>query len=215
MKVKVNRDQMIAVFGSLFAVGAAIVGSVSSASLHESMSEVTIYYMLVGLIFSATAAVVSVIMVRGIAARRMARRVFIVYSHKDMEAASKISKILKSSGFEPWLDVEQLLPGQMWKSEIDRAIGESGATIVILSENLQKSEFARQEMAMVVKRLNSGDVKAIPVIPVRIDNSTLPEELTGIHWVDLNAPDAEERLLRGLVFVTRTSSAPKGTDARE
>ncbi|HAO21517.1 MAG TPA: serine/threonine-protein kinase pkn1, partial [Desulfobacteraceae bacterium] len=42
---------------------------------------------------------------------------------------------LKNAGLEPWLDTEDLLPGQLWKTAIDKAIRESSYFLVLLSFN--------------------------------------------------------------------------------
>jgi hypothetical protein len=42
-------------------------------------------------------------------------RVFICYAREDKEIAKKLYYDLKHSGIEPWIDMENLLPGQKWR----------------------------------------------------------------------------------------------------
>jgi hypothetical protein len=57
-------------------------------------------------------------------------KVFIGYSHEDRDEVSKIYKDLRAAGFDPWLDVENLMPGQMWHKEIDIAIKEADSILL-------------------------------------------------------------------------------------
>jgi len=62
-------------------------------------------------------------------------QVFICYCREDLGIAKKLYVDLKNAGLEPWLDTEDLLPGQLWKTAIDKAIRESSYFLVLLSFN--------------------------------------------------------------------------------
>ena len=79
-----------------------------------------------------------------------------------------------------------------------RALSESSAAIAILSQNMEESEVAKQELSLLLERLRSGDIRATAVFPVRIDDSELPPELKKFQWVDLRNEGAEARLIRGM-----------------
>jgi hypothetical protein len=42
---------------------------------------------------------------------------------------------LKAEGFEPWLDEEALLPGQLWNQEIRRVLRNSDFILIFFSQN--------------------------------------------------------------------------------
>ena len=52
-------------------------------------------------------------------------KVFICHASSDKPAARELYQRLKAEGFAPWLDEEDLLPGQNWKRVIPRAVAES------------------------------------------------------------------------------------------
>jgi hypothetical protein len=47
------------------------------------------------------------------------KRVFVIYSHRDVEAASKLVAQLRDAGFDPWFDRDEIAPGQ----RIEGALG--------------------------------------------------------------------------------------------
>jgi hypothetical protein len=49
-------------------------------------------------------------------------KVFISYAREDVGPARRLFNSLTEAGAEPWLDVENLLPGQHWELEIEKAI---------------------------------------------------------------------------------------------
>jgi hypothetical protein len=54
-------------------------------------------------------------------------------------------------GFEPWLDEEDLLPGQIWADEIPRALKASEFILVFFSRNsVAKRGYVQREMKMAL-----------------------------------------------------------------
>jgi TIR domain len=53
------------------------------------------------------------------------KKVFISYSHKDSDVASKIYMGLQEKGFDVWLDVHRLIPGQSLSGQIDSGLKDS------------------------------------------------------------------------------------------
>ena len=46
------------------------------------------------------------------------KTIFISYANEDSEIAKKLYYDLKKEGFIPWIDFEDLKPGQNWKDAI-------------------------------------------------------------------------------------------------
>ena len=73
--------------------------------------------------------------------------VFISYAKEDQEMAQKLYHDLKSEGFAPWIDCEDLLPGQNWKVITRQAILESSYFLVLLSTNsISQKGFIQKEL---------------------------------------------------------------------
>jgi hypothetical protein len=60
--------------------------------------------------------------------------VFISYAREDSHAAKRLQKDLNDTGLNPWLDKEEILPGQNWKNEIEEAISKSRYFIPLFSK---------------------------------------------------------------------------------
>jgi hypothetical protein len=158
--------------------------------------------MLAAAFGAAISAMMSVVWSRELARRRQARHVFIVYARDDLEVARKLSRRMKDVGLSPWLDVDELVPGQVWKKAVLKALEESSVAVVLVSKNHEKGGFVREEMNAAMKLLQSNEANVVPIVPVRIDDSAVPEQLAQIQWVDLREEGSEEKLLRGLARAT-------------
>ena len=60
-------------------------------------------------------------------------KVFLCHSSGDKATVRDLYKRLQADGFEPWLDEEDLLPGQEWAKEIPKAVRAAEAILVCLS----------------------------------------------------------------------------------
>ena len=59
--------------------------------------------------------------------------------------------ILLSVGLNPWIDKENLLPGQEWKRTITKAISESSYFIALLSTNsISKKGYIQKELRLLL-----------------------------------------------------------------
>jgi len=123
--------------------------------------------------------------------------VFISHASEDNAAAKRLTKRLKDDGFDPWLDLERLLPGQGWDLEIEKAMRESGAILLCFSqESVSKESYIQKEYKRAMRIQEEKPEGTIFVIPVRLDECELPFYLREIQWVDY--PDGYDRLVAAL-----------------
>ena len=114
--------------------------------------------------------------------------IFISYSREDQNIAKKLYSDIQSAGMTPWLDLNDLLPGQNWKAVIKEKIIESEFFIALLSLNsLSKKGFVHKEIKIALDLLDERPTpSSIFLIPVRInDCKPLDEKLQDLHWVDI------------------------------
>lgn len=199
---------LFAAYASLIAAFAAVWDAKLVASFAEGQSNIL---MMAAVLAAAAGAFTSLVLLRRAREARSARQVFIIYAREDLEAAQQISGWLREANFSPWLDDEQLLPGQRWKEETERALTESGAALVIISTNLEQSSSAGKELDLALKRLQTGSDRTTPIIPVRIDQSRPPSSLDQIQWVDFSSENAHDRLILGLELATSQRGRPLAT----
>jgi len=129
-------------------------------------------------------------------------RVFISYAREDSDIALRLCSDLRTAGATPWIDSEQLLPGQDWKSEIRNAIRSSDYFVVIFSKNsIGKRGFFQNEVRLALDELAQMPPARISLIPCRLDDVEIHQQpLKDLHWLDLfpSYTDGLEKLKRSL-----------------
>lgn len=81
-------------------------------------------------------------------------RVFISYAREDSAMARRLYGDLAASGHTPWLDSENLLPGERWRRAIQLAIKESDYFLALLSSSsVSKRGFVQKEVLAAIEVL--------------------------------------------------------------
>jgi len=163
---------------------------------------------------AALGALISLIWSRRVDRERAQQRVFIVYAREDLETARDLAKQLESRGFNPWLDVDQVVPGQVWQSAVLNALEQSAAALVLVSKNLSKKGFVQQELKTALDTLRDPEKDVSPIVPVRLDDTPVPEPLSKVQWVNLFEPDGLDRLESGLRRITANGANVEATLVR-
>jgi hypothetical protein len=123
--------------------------------------------------------------------------VFISHASEDNAAAKRLAKRLKDDGFDPWLDLDRLLPGQDWNLEIEKAMRASGAILLCFSEeSVAKESYIQKEYKRAMRIQEEKPEGTIFVIPLRLDKCELPFFIREIQWVDY--PEGYEKLIVAL-----------------
>ena len=126
-------------------------------------------------------------------------KLFLCHGNEDKPTVRKLYYQLLASGVEPWLDEENLLPGQDWKYEITKAVRESNIVIVCLSRtSVSKTGFVQKEIRYALDVADEKPEGSIFLIPARLEECSLPDRLSGRQWVDLFQENGFERLLKSL-----------------
>jgi hypothetical protein len=126
-------------------------------------------------------------------------RVFLCHGSDDKPAVRQLYHRLQGDGYAPWLDEENLLPGQDWREEIKLAIRSVDAIVVCLSRmSIDRNGFIQDEISFALNAADERREDAPLIIPARLEACDIPDRLLRWHWVDLFDPTGYERLLRGL-----------------
>lgn len=133
------------------------------------------------------------------ARRSRSLKIFVSYSRNDIDIAKNIYQFLRDNGFNVWMDIFDLVPGQDWKLEIHARIKSSDYFVACLSNNsVSKRGYVQTELREALSILETMPEGRIYVVPIRIDDCLVPSSLDGKHWLDWSAPDAREKLLMAL-----------------
>jgi len=126
-------------------------------------------------------------------------KVFLCHASGDKPAVRDLYHRLRSDGIVPWLDEEDLLPGQDWQLEIPKAVRSSDAVIICLSSRaITKAGYVQKEIKDALDAADEQPEGTIFLIPLRLEECEVPERLRRWQWVDLFQEKGYERLLRAL-----------------
>lgn len=125
--------------------------------------------------------------------------VFLCHSSDDKSSVQDLYKRLCDDGFMPWLDVEDLLPGQDWDQAITRAVRDSDVVAVCLSHNsVNKRGYVQKEIRFALDIADEQPEDTIFIIPLKLEECDVPARLKRWQWVNLFEDRGYERLLRAL-----------------
>lgn len=113
-------------------------------------------------------------------------RVFLCHSSADKPIVRDIYLKLQSEGWiDPWLDEQEILPGQDWDVEIRQAVDQSDAVIIFLSKgSVAKEGYLQKEIRSVFEEALEKPEQIIFILPLRIENCIIPNTLKHIQHID-------------------------------
>ena len=121
----------------------------------------------------------------------MTRDVFICHSSKDRTIANAICSKLEQNRIRCWIAPRDVLPGRDYAAAIIEAISEATLTMLVFSDNSNKSLHVHREIERTVGH-------GIPILPLRVDDvvpsSSLEYFISNAHWLDAITPPMEQHL---------------------
>ncbi len=146
---------------------------------------------------------------RGVEHTRLSR-VFLCHSSHDKGIVRDLYRQLSESGCKPWLDEQDLLPGQDWQNEISKAVCNSDIVLVCLSKHsVSKKGFVQKEIQFALNTADQQPEGAIYIIPVRLEECAVPQRLTRWQWVDLFEKDGFEQLIKAIQYQANVLAKPE------
>lgn len=125
--------------------------------------------------------------------------IFICYAIEDAKRIETIYSRLIEAGHQPWIDRNNILPGQHWETAIKKAIKGSDFVLVCLSAtSINKRGFIRREIKQALEQAEKMLWDDVYLIPIRLDNCEIPTDLEHLQWVDLFEKNGWEKLLKAL-----------------
>lgn len=132
--------------------------------------------------------------------RRKPFSVFLCHGREDKAPVRDLYYRLVAEGVQPWLDEENLLPGQDWKYEAEQAVRQSDVVLVCLSRtSVEKTGFVQKEIRYALDAADEKPDGTIYIIPARLEDCQLPDRLASKHCVDLFGKEGFARLRKALI----------------
>ena len=134
-------------------------------------------------------------------------RAFLCHSSGDKLSVRRLYQRLKANNVTPWLDEEDLLPGQNWEQEIRKAVRDADIVIVCLScDSINKTGFVQKEIKFALDVADEQPEGTIFLIPLKLEECELPERLRHLQAVNYFEEGGIDKLLRALKHRIESSS---------
>jgi hypothetical protein len=122
--------------------------------------------------------------------------IFLSYAKEDKDKIKAIYRRLRTEHLNPWLDMANLLPGQEWARAITSAIRSARFVIVFLSNNsVNKRGYVQKEIKEALDIADKMPDGEIFIIPVRLEECTVPERLSKWQWIDIFRPHGFRKIV--------------------
>jgi TIR domain len=114
-------------------------------------------------------------------------QVFVAYVKEDEALADRLYADLLEAGFNPWMDVRKLLPGQNWPRSIEIAIENSDFFVACFStRSVRKKGGFQAEIRYALDCARQIPLDQIYFIPLRLDGCTVPRSIRHeLQYIDL------------------------------
>ena len=136
-------------------------------------------------------------------------RVFLCHSSNDKPAVRELYQKLRAEPWiQPWLDEEELYPGQDWNMEIEKAVEVADAIIVCLSKgSITKEGYVQRELRIVLDFADYKPEGTLYIIPVRLEECEPPRRLRAWQYADYFEGQRDRALQRLLVSLQRRADS--------
>ena len=149
------------------------------------------------------------------ASAHAAAQIFLCYARQDEDAVRELYQRLSAAGFKPWMDQEDIYPGEQWQGSIERAIEQADFFLACLSTHaVSRRGFLQREIKTALDRWQEKLHSDIYLIPARLEPCEVPDVLSHFQWVDLYQERGWPRLLRALQIGLERRRGTTGSDAR-
>jgi hypothetical protein len=140
-------------------------------------------------------------------------RIFLCHASEDKAQVRDVYHRLRAiDGFEPWLDEEELLPGQDWTREIPLALKTSDFILIFLSRaSVAKRSYVQREMKLALDAWQELPEGTIRTIPVRLNDCNVPDQFRHYHWANFFDPNGFDRIVRAIRAEIAKRSATQNT----
>ena len=118
---------------------------------------------------------------------------FASYAREDAAPVIKVQHELQALGISMWIDRDEISAGDKFAEKLDVGLSEARCVLVFYSRHAAESEWVHKEWNVALKQNKR-------IIPVRLDDSELPEPMQKLDFVDFAKP---ERLDTAVIAIAR------------
>jgi DNA-binding response OmpR family regulator len=126
-------------------------------------------------------------------------KIFLCYSSSEEEKIAEIYERLKQEGFNPWMDQNDILPGEDWEYTIEESMRKSDFFLIFLNlDSIDHRGFFNREIDIALEIEKEKQQRDICIIPVRMEECKVPPRLRRFQWLNLYERDGWKLLVKAL-----------------
>lgn len=133
-----------------------------------------------------------------------ARHIFVSHGSENRAEANELTAFLEARGLRMWIAPRDVRPGMDYSEQLQSAIEECAAFLVLVTEKANRSPYVRAETEMAFSLEK-------PIFPIRVGDvkpgAGLALFLKIKHWTDAFGPDREASLERLAAELQTTTGA--------
>lgn len=130
----------------------------------------------------------------------MPLKIMISYPSEKLKIATDVYEFLSGLGLDIWFDKRNLVGGDSWDREINKAIDQSEMIVMITSlQTISKSGVVQRELNKALHVANDKPIGANFIVNLRADNVSLPPELSKYQWIDMFSENWRLGLVRSIL----------------
>lgn len=125
--------------------------------------------------------------------------IFLSYAKENRDGVLEVYSKLKGRGYNPWIDVKDILPGEKWEVAIKNASKAATTVLLFLSKtSVEKRGYIQKEVKNFLSQAEEFLDEDIYLIPVKLEQCDPPDTLEAYQSIELFSPDAWPRLERAI-----------------
>jgi len=131
--------------------------------------------------------------------------VFLSYSSASQPWVRKFTDALSASGVPAWFDAHQILPGERWQAQIEKALRQSRVLILVLTPESVQRPWTFFEVGAAL----AGGKRIVPVLSEDVDPSDIPAVVRQFQFVREKSPEAAaKRVAEAVMHETAAANHP-------
>jgi len=129
--------------------------------------------------------------------------VFLSYSSASQPWVRKFTDALTASGITAWFDAHEILPGERWRDQIERALRQSRVLIMVLTPESIQRPWTFFELGAAL----ADGKRIVPVLSDDVDPADIPAVVRQFQFVREKSPEAAaKRVAEAVVRETQAGA---------
>lgn len=121
--------------------------------------------------------------------KRRSYDVFLSYSSASQPWVRKFTDALTSLGVSAWFDAHEILPGERWQAQIEKALRQSRVLVMVLTAESVQRPWTFFELGAAL----AGEKRIVPVLSDDVDPASIPAVVRQFQFVREKSPEAAAR----------------------